>query len=73
MTVAELAGLPVAEKLRLMEALWDDVGRSDAEARAIPEWHRTIVTQRAAAVEAGTLPVAPWAEVKARLRRATNT
>ncbi len=39
MTTAEISRLSVAEKLRLMEALWEDLS-SNPEQIDSPDWHR---------------------------------
>ena len=49
--VEHLRNLPVAEKLRIVEELWDDIGDS-AERFPLPEWHRVEVERRAAELEA---------------------
>jgi putative addiction module component (TIGR02574 family) len=40
-----LQALPVAEKLQLVEMLWDDLGKS-ATPIPLPEWVKTQVAQR---------------------------
>jgi hypothetical protein len=37
--VEHLRKLPIAEKLRVVEELWDDIGQSD-ESFPLPQWHR---------------------------------
>jgi hypothetical protein len=37
--VEHLRKLPIAEKLRVVEELWDEIGQSD-EPFPLPEWHR---------------------------------
>ena len=45
--VGHLRKLPVAEKLRVAEELWDDIGES-GERFPLPEGHRAEVERRAA-------------------------
>jgi putative addiction module component (TIGR02574 family) len=49
--VEQLRGLPVEEKLRVVEELWDDIG-SGAEPFPLPDWHRVEAERRAAELEA---------------------
>ena len=44
--VERLRKLPVAEKLRVVEELWDDIGRS-GERFPLPQWHRVEAERRA--------------------------
>ncbi|MDY0165194.1 MAG: addiction module protein [Thermoguttaceae bacterium] len=41
-----LRALPVAEKLRVVEELWDDIGQSE-ERFPLPDWHRREAQRRA--------------------------
>jgi putative addiction module component (TIGR02574 family) len=47
----ELRKLPVSEKLRIVEELWDDIGSSD-EPLVVRAWHTTEARRRAAELEA---------------------
>lgn len=47
----QLRNLPAAEKLRIVEQLWDDIGASDAPL-AIQDWHKTESQRRAAELAA---------------------
>lgn len=49
--VEHLRKLPIAEKLRVVEELWDDIAES-GERFPLPEWHRVEVERRAAELEA---------------------
>jgi len=46
-----LRKLPVAEKLRIVEELWDEIGAS-GERFPLPDWHRAEVARRAAELDA---------------------
>ena len=46
-----LRQLPIKEKLRLVEDLWDDIAAS-GEPFPLPEWHRQEAVRRAADLEA---------------------
>jgi len=49
--VEHLRKLPVAERLRVVEELWDDIGQP-SESFPLPDWHRAEVERRAADLEA---------------------
>lgn len=67
MTTADIAELPVAEKLLLMERLWDAL-RTQAESGVIPAWHKDVLAERLRRLDAGNEPTALWAEAKERIR-----
>jgi putative addiction module component (TIGR02574 family) len=63
-------GLPVEERIELVEAIWDTVAEdADAERLGIPESHRRELDRRLADLEANPDDVSPWEEVRARLER----
>jgi putative addiction module component (TIGR02574 family) len=49
--VEHLRQLPIAEKLRVVEELWDDIVQSD-ESFPLPQWHRVEADRRAAELDA---------------------
>jgi len=65
MQTADLAKLPLAERLAAMEALWDSLSH-DPRHDPSPAWHAQVLTQRREEVERGES--LPWDEVKQRLR-----
>ncbi len=58
--------LSVAERLRLVEEIWDSISESPDEL-PIPEWHRQELDRRLAACKANPEAGSSWEEVKARL------
>lgn len=72
MSDLEVAELPVAEKLRLMEFLWDSLSRDAAGEEIVPAWHLAVLTERAGRIDNGQEPSAPWNEAKQRLRQQTS-
>lgn len=46
-----LRNLPVADKLRIVEQLWDDIHESD-ERLVVQDWHRDQARRRLAELEA---------------------
>ena len=57
-----------AEKLQTMEALWEDLSRTDAEVES-PPWHRDVLKETAARVAAGQEQIADWETAKRVLRK----
>lgn len=68
MTHADLAALPVAEKIQLMEALWGSLCDDPDAAAAIPAWHDEVLAERALQLDQGSEELTPWNEAKHRIR-----
>lgn len=66
MTQAELAALPLAERLLMMEDLWASLS---TEAGAVPDWHEDVLKARAKSLDDGTEILSDWTDAKARLRQ----
>ena len=64
----EISRLTLAEKLQLVEELWDDIAASE-DALPIPDWHKQILNEDEARYQANPNEGLPWPEVKARLLR----
>lgn len=62
----ELRKLPLAERIELVEDLWDSIA-ADAEELPIPNSHREALAQRRAAYRDDPGRVLPWEEVRERL------
>ena len=67
MNTAELASLPLAQRLECMEVLWASLESDADNASVIPNWHAEIVEQRLQAHHSGELAT-PWPAAKLRLR-----
>lgn len=63
-----LSELTVAQKLHLMEALWDDLAK-DEETLESPDWHEEVLRDREQALATGKATLSPWEESKDRVRR----
>lgn len=63
---SDLADLPLPERLKCMEVLWDSLRSSQPES---PEWHGRILSERLAKIERGEAKFISGAELKDRLRR----
>jgi putative addiction module component (TIGR02574 family) len=63
----QLETMTVAEKLTLMERLWDDLSRRP-ENVPLPKWHGEVLMERIAAVRDGRSKFTDWDEAKQRLQ-----
>jgi len=62
-----IESLSVAEKIALMERLWDDLSRRPTDIPS-PNWHGDILADRLAAVREGRTSFVEWEDAKKRLR-----
>jgi putative addiction module component (TIGR02574 family) len=62
-----LEKMTVAEKLALMERLWDDLSRRPENVPS-PQWHGDVLAQRMAVVRDGRTDFVNWDDAKPRLR-----
>jgi len=56
--------MPTAQKIHLMEALWDSLSTNDKELET-PLWHKEILEQRAKKLEQGNVKTYTLDELKA--------
>lgn len=68
--IAELKQLSVAERLELIEDVWESL-EDEAADGPIPDWQKILVDERLDALDAGTSVGAPLKEVMDRLRSRT--
>jgi Putative addiction module component len=73
MDTTELLALPLAQRLEVMEALWDSLSRGDGAAFPSPSWHEPLLATRALALDQGAAQVSDWSEAKARVRARTGS
>lgn len=64
----KLDGLTVAQKVLLLERIWDDLCRESGNVRS-PEWHAAVLKERQRQIHDGTMPISPWSEAKERLMK----
>ena len=62
-----IESMSVAEKLALMERLWDDLSRCPENVPS-PQWHGDVLAERITAVQEGRTKFVGWNEAKRRLR-----
>ena len=63
--------MTIADKLRAMEAIWDDLCRRDA-AIPSPAWHGDILKARESLVEEGKASYSDWDSARRRIARRCN-
>ncbi|MHB1360119.1 MAG: addiction module protein [Rhodocyclaceae bacterium] len=68
MTTIDIVAMPVAEKLKLMETLWDSLCMQSAVGVTSPAWHGEVLEDRLRRLASGEETVAPWQEAKQRIR-----
>ncbi|MFM7115849.1 MAG: addiction module protein [Planctomycetota bacterium] len=66
-TSIPIESFSVAEKLLLMERLWEDLSRQPSNV-ASPDWHGDVLAARLAAVKEGRTEFVDWNAAKERLR-----
>jgi putative addiction module component (TIGR02574 family) len=67
-----IATLPLAQRLQMMEALWDSLTSAASVEAAIPAWHEKILAQRAQHLDAGLELTSSWTEARQRIREQTE-
>jgi hypothetical protein len=68
MSALEIRQMPRQEKLRLMEALWEDLSHEEGELES-PAWHEAALRETADRVSRGEEPVLEWETAKVQLRQ----
>jgi hypothetical protein len=68
MSALEIQQMPRSEKLKLMESLWADLSRDEAELES-PVWHADALRETAERVARGEEQVLSWEQAKAELRK----
>jgi putative addiction module component (TIGR02574 family) len=66
MSIAELRNLPRSEKLKIIEALWEDLS-SDSDALESPVWHTAELDSTVRDFEEGKIEVLEWDDAKRQL------
>lgn len=63
--------MTIAEKLRIMEELWDDL-RSRAEGVPVPQWQKDLLDERERLIETGEAQFGDWETAKKRITERTS-
>ena len=69
-TEFQIEQMTLPEKLRMMEALWDDLCRHDAV--PIPQWHKDILDERRRLIDEGKARFIDWETAKSQIRERTS-
>lgn len=65
---ADLLALPVAEKLDIIEQLWDSLTAADKDELPLTEWQRQELDRRIDHLDEHPDETIPWEDVKRQLR-----
>ena len=68
MSIAEVKQLPLAEKLQIMEAIWDDLSQHADEMLPLA-WHGELLSEREAAIARGDETFEDWDMAKQRIEK----
>ena len=63
-----LSQLTFAQKLDLMESIWDDLYSGEQTIKS-PTWHEEVLRDREEALKACKLSISDWEEAKDRIRK----
>jgi hypothetical protein len=64
----EISHLSREEKLRVMEAIWEDLSR-EAEQVESPQWHREALEETERRLKSGRESTMDWRDAKKELRK----
>ena len=67
MTATNIFELSAAEKLQLVEDLWDDIAATPADV-PVHDWQKAELDRRKAQFHAAPEPAQSWEQVKQRIR-----
>jgi hypothetical protein len=56
------------EKIQAMESIWNDLCRH-ADSLASPDWHKTVLAEREAAIERGEDEFVDWATARRAIKK----
>ena len=63
----DLKQMALPEKLRLMEALWDELCSREEEV-PMPDWHKAVLDERERQIAEGQATFDDWETAKGRIR-----
>jgi hypothetical protein len=61
--------MPIRKKLRVMEAIWDDISREE-ENLEVPQWHKDVLDERERLIAEGKSQFVDWEEAKQQIKKA---
>ena len=63
--------MTLADKLRAMEALWEDLCRNE-ESVPVPQWHKDVLDERERLVKSGQARFVDWERAKKNIAKRTS-
>ena len=69
--LAEIHELPLHEKLRMMEALWDGIAPLEARME-VPQWHKDLLDEREQLIQDGKAKFIDWETAKLQIKDAIS-
>ena len=69
--IEQIYQLPLREKLLAMEAIWDDISRSEAVLE-VPQWHKDILDERERLIAEGKARFIEREDAKEQIRQAVQ-
>jgi hypothetical protein len=70
-TQLQITQMSLAEKLSLMEQLWEDL-RTRAEGVPMPQWHKDLLDERERLVQNGEAHFSEWQDARKRITEQTS-
>ena len=67
--LTDILELPLHEKLRMMEALWDGIAPQETELE-VPQWHKDLLDERERLIQEGKAQFIDWEVAKQEIRDA---
>ena len=68
MTAEEVKALPIAQKIHIMEVIWEDL-RDRFERSELPQELKSLLEERRARVRDGSVQLLDWDKVKSTIGR----
>ncbi len=68
-TTIDINVMPVADRLRLMESLWDSLCDAKNANDALPAWHADVLAERMVRLDDDQESTRPWVDAKEDIRR----
>mgnify|MGYP003388479094 FL=1 len=69
-TSEDIHKLPLHEKLRIMETLWEDITRRESDLE-MPQWQKDMLDERESMIASGDARFIDWEEDKKQISEAT--
>jgi hypothetical protein len=66
--VLPLSEMTTAEKMALIETIWEDIEKNSEEPES-PDWHAEVLAERERRIAAGEETFLTWEEAEKQLRR----